>query len=580
MLVELAVRDLALLERASLTFGAGLNVITGETGAGKSLLLSALELLLGRRARAELVRRGAARARVEGRFVLPREGYGESVVGWLRENLPETLEDEEEGAGAEIELILTRTLTRDGRSRAHVNHRPVTSRILRELAERLVEIHGQHDQQSLFETAEQVRLLDSFAGLSETVAGYRERRARWLELAERLERHARGEAERLGRLDLLRFQAAELERVAAALEARLELAAEREVLRHAEDLARELGGTLDALSESEGAALDTLRRGERVLAAWAERVEALAPAAAALREAAVQSEDAAAAIARFLDGVAADPARLEEVEQALGELDALARKHRTDPAGLAARREAVLAELAALEQQEHGAEGLTAEVARARDAVAESARRLTDARRKARRKLEAAVHAGLAELGLEKASFEVALQDAAPSDGGPEADRRRFGLHGEGGVEFLLAANPGEERGALRRVASGGEAARILLALRGALAVRQSTPTLVFDEVDAGVGGRLGPKVGAHLAALGGHHQILVVTHLPAIAALADRHLRVTKDVADGRTRTAVAHLCGEPRVEEIADMIAGGAAHETARAEARRLLEAREGRE
>ena len=188
MLVELAVRDLALLERATLTFGTGLNVITGETGAGKSLLLTALQLLLGRRARADLVRRGSDRARVEGRFVLAMDGYGESVVAWLREHLPETLEEGlEEGAEGELELILTRTVGRDGRSRAHVNHRPVTSRILRELAERLVEIHGQNDQQKLFDPVEQIRLLDTYGGLVDQAEGYRERRSRWLAAAERLE---------------------------------------------------------------------------------------------------------------------------------------------------------------------------------------------------------------------------------------------------------------------------------------------------------------------------------------------------------------------------------------------------------
>lgn len=579
MLVELAVRDLALLERASLTFGSGLNVITGETGAGKSLLLTALQLLLGRRARADLVRRGAARARVEGRFVLALDGYGESVVAWLREHLPETLEEgledgrgeeSEESAGpaAELELILTRTVGRDGRSRAHVNHRPVTSRILRELAERLVEIHGQNDQQTLFDPVEQVRLLDTFGGLLDQVAGYRERRARWLAAAERLELREEGEAERLQRLDLLRFQARELEGVAGALEAREELAGERELLRHADEIARELGGTLDALSERDGAALEVLRTAEQVLDAWGARVEVLAPAASLLREALVQAEEAASAIARFLDEVEPNPPRLEEVEASLGELERLARKYRTDAAGLAERRESIGAELEQLESEGLGAEELEAELARAHDAVAQAAQRLTEARRKVRRKLEKAVAAGLAELGLERASFGVAVEVEKGA-----ADRRRFGPYGEGRVEFLLAANPGEERGPLRTVASGGEAARILLALRSALAVEQATPTLIFDEVDAGVGGRLGPKVGTCLATLAGHHQILVVTHLPAIAALADRHLKVAKEVQGDRTRTSVEPLEGEPRVAEIADMIAGGGDEATALAEARRLL-------
>ena len=569
MLVELAVRDLALLERATLTFGTGLNVITGETGAGKSLLLTALQLLLGRRARADLVRRGSDRARVEGRFVLAMDGYGESVVAWLREHLPETLEEGlEEGAEGELELILTRTVGRDGRSRAHVNHRPVTSRILRELADRLVEIHGQNDQQKLFDPVEQIRLLDTYGGLVDQAEGYRERRSRWLAAAERLENLEEGEADRLQRLDLLRFQARELEEVAAAIEARDELGAERELLRHASDLARELGGTLDALSERDGAALDVLRNAERVLEAWGQRVEDLAPVAGVIREALVQAEEAAASIARFLDGVEPDPVRLEEVEGALGDLERLARKYRTDAEGLAERRKELLGELEGLEADSVDVEELEAELVRAREALAQAGVRLTEARLEARERLQAAVAERLGELGLEHATFGVGIEtdtDAPP--------RRRFGPNGEGQVEFRLAANPGEEQGPLRQVASGGEAARILLALRGALAVEQATPTLIFDEVDAGVGGRLGPKVGACLAQLAGHHQILVVTHLPAIAALADRHLKVVKQVSGERTRTSVERLDGEPRVAEIADMIAGGGDEATALAEARRLL-------
>ena len=208
MLVELLLQDLALFERAGLDFGTGLNAVTGETGAGKSLLVDALELLLGSRAKAGMVRKGAERARVEGRFVLPLDDYGELVARWLEEHLPEALEERDDDG--ELELILTRTIGRDGRSRAHVNHRPVTQKLLRGLAGQLVEIHGQNEHQQLFEPAEQLRLVDAFGELGDHLAGYRERRARWLELAARLEDLEAGESERLQRLDLVRFQAAEL----------------------------------------------------------------------------------------------------------------------------------------------------------------------------------------------------------------------------------------------------------------------------------------------------------------------------------------------------------------------------------
>lgn len=578
MLVELVIENLALIERASLSLGAGLNVITGETGAGKSLLIDALELLMGQRARAALVRKGADKARVEGRFLVERDGVGGLVAAWLEEHLPQVLEEcEAEGGGEELELILTRTLGRNGKSAAHVNHRPVTQRILRELAAKLVEIHGQNDHQKLFEPAEQIRLLDTFGELDDALAGYRERRAGWLALADELERLESGEAERLQRLDLLRFQLGELSDADPSVAERDALVAERAVLRNAEELLRTIGGLAAELAQSDRAVLDTLRRAERVVDGWRERVEGLAGAGDALRESALHLEDAAGALASFVDGVEANPARLEEVEARLADFEHLERKYRTNMAGLELRVTAIGTELEELESATEGADELVEETRVARDAVAESARRLSRSRKALRGRLRKAVEQGLAQLGLARATFEVAV--VQPAGGAADSaaqgtDRGRFGPNGVDAVEFLLAANPGESREPLRRVASGGEVARIMLALRGALAVRRSTPTLVFDEIDSGVGGRLGPEVGAHLAMLADHHQILCVTHLPAIAARAHRHLRVRKAVSGGRTRTSVDDLSGDLRVEEIADMISGGAAHPTARAEARRLLE------
>ena len=577
MLVEITITDLALFERAGLEFGAGLNAVTGETGAGKSLVIDALELLLGARAKASVVRKGADRARVEGRFLLPLEGYGEVVASWLGEHLPEALDERDDEA--ELELILTRTIGRDGRSRAHVNHRPVTQRLLRELAGRLVEIHGQNDHQRLFEPAEQLRLVDAFGGLGDALAGYRERRARWVEATERLDAIESAESERLQRLDMLRFQVAELAEAdpsAAEVDA---LRSERAILRHAADLGAELGAVADELSEGDGAALDVLRRAEQAVARWAERVGDLEGAAEELREASLRLEEGARALVGFLSEADVDPARLEEVEARLGVLERLERKYGKSASELEALRDELEAELADLEGGDADRDALRAEVDAAREAMGESARRLTAARKKLAKPLQKAVETGLADLGLERARFELTLTphakgpDAAADGAGRDTDRRRFGPSGAEGVELLLAANPGEGAQPLRAVASGGEAARILLALRGALAVRRSTPTLVFDEVDAGVGGRLGPKVASSLEALGEHHQVLCVTHLPAIAARATRHLKVEKSVTGGRTTTRITFLTGQDRVGEIADMIAGGADQPTAIAEAERLL-------
>ena len=559
MLVELSLQDLALFEQAELVLGPGLNAITGETGAGKSLIVDALELLLGRRARAEVVRAGARRARVEGRFLLSVDSWGQGVATWLEEHLPDTLaewrEEQEDADAPELELVLTRTITRDGRSRAHVNHRPVTGKLLRELATQLVEIHGQHEHQRLFDPAEQLQLLDTFAGLGDALAGYRERRASWLALRERLEGREAEEQRRAERLDLIEFQLSELEALELEAVDPDGLRSERELLRNAGD----------------GAALEVVQRAERELEAWATRIPALEEAGACVREAAAQLEAAAALLRTTLDAAEPDPKRLEDLEEQLSLLERLARKHGVDPAGLAERRDALQDERARLQEERADSGALEEQEQRARTTATQAAEKLSRERSRHLARLAEAVTAGLAELGLERARFEAQL---TPHAAAGAADPRRLGASGSEGVEFLLAANPGERMGPLRRVASGGEAARILLALRGALAVRQSTPTLVFDEVDAGVGGRLGPRVAAHLGALGAHHQVLVVTHLPSIAAAATRHLRVAKEVEDGRTRTRATALAGEARVSEVADMIAGGAEAATARAEAQRLLD------
>jgi DNA repair protein RecN (Recombination protein N) len=482
--------------------------------------------------------------------------------------------------GLDLELILTRTLSRDGRSSAHINHRPVTQKVMRELASQLVEIHGQNDHQRLFEAAEQRALLDTFGGLDDTLAGYRERRAVWLEEAQRLEEFESQEADRLERLDLLRFQISELSDLAPQNGEVLGLQEERELLRHAGELSTELGGILGSLSEHDEAALDRVRLAERQLEQWRGRVPGLDDAAASLREVSAHLEDAVANLVSFADGVEANPQRLEMVEERLSSLERLMRKFRTDGDGLAQKHAELGEELSTLESAQLDRDQLLDDVARKRAGVEEAAARLSQGRAELIPRLREAVHSGLEELGLPNAEFDVALlsREEGHVDGELQSlssDRKHFGESGAEDVQFLLAANPGESTSPLREVASGGEAARIMLALRGALAVKQSTPTLIFDEVDAGVGGRLGPQVAAHLQGLGAVHQILCVTHLAPIAARASHHLRVAKSVEEGRTRTRVQALAGDDRMAEVADMISGGRDQATALAEARRLLAA-----
>ncbi|MCE9593833.1 MAG: DNA repair protein RecN [Planctomycetes bacterium] len=576
MLTELEIRDLALIERAALAFGPGLNTITGETGAGKSLLVGALELLLGERPRPNLVRAGAARAEVQARFVVARDAGAAGLLAWIARELPVVAEDWEGlAADAERELILSRSVGADGRTRSHVNGRAVTVKQLAELAPRVFEIHGQNDHQRLLEPPEQGRLVDAFGGLEGELGRYREARERWLELVERFEALETGERERRDRLDLARFQAGEIRAARPDADERAGLGAEREILRHGAELQQVFGGLVDELLERDGALLSRLQTADKTVRAWRERIASLAEIEEALGGALVHLEDAARGLSSFTERIEVDPARLEAIEERLAELERLEHKYGADCAGLVRRADELDVEIRRLETDEQSLAGLGEEIETARKTVLERGLALRRARQALREKLAKAVHAALAELGLERARFDVRLEprgEPAPTSS-PAADRALFGEAGLDRVEFLLSANPGEPLARLRDVASGGETARIMLALRSVLAAAGAGRTLVFDEIDSGVGGRLGPEVAARLKKLGRHHQVLCVTHLPAIAAAADTHLCVSKVVEKGRTLTRIETLTGEARVEEVADMIAGGATHATARAEARRLI-------
>ncbi|MBI5434446.1 MAG: DNA repair protein RecN [Planctomycetes bacterium] len=574
MLTELEIRDLALIERAELTFGAGLNTITGETGAGKSLLVGALELLLGERPRPNLVRNGATRAEVQARFVC--DAKATALFEWIARELPVVAEEWEGLAtDAERELILSRSVGADGRTKSHVNGRAVTVRQLAELAPRVFEIHGQNDHQRLLDPTEQGRLLDAFGGLEAELGRYREARGRWLELVQRLAALEAGERERRDRLDLARFQAGEIRAASPDADERAGLTAEREILRHGAELKQVFGGLVDELVDGEHALLSRLQAVDKTVRAWRERVTTLAETEESLGGALVHLEDAARGIQSFAERVEVDPARLEAIEERLAELERLEHKYATDCAGLVKRADELEAELRRLEGDEQSLASLGEEIEAARGVVLERGLALRRARTALREKLAKSVHAALTELGLERARFDVRLEprgEPAPTSS-PDADRALFGDSGLERIEFLLSANPGEPVARLRDVASGGETARIMLALRSVLAAAGAGRTLVFDEIDSGVGGRLGPEVAARLKKLGRHHQVLCVTHLPSIAAAADTHLCVSKVVEKGRTHTRIEALSGEARVEEVADMIAGGAAHATARAEARRLI-------
>jgi DNA repair protein RecN (Recombination protein N) len=545
VLTELHIEHLGVIERLALVFGPGLTALTGETGAGKTMLVEAIELLVGGRADASVVRPGASEARIDGRFVLG---------------------DGDDASADEVETVLTRVVPRDGRSRAYVNGRLATVASLAELADRAVDLHGQHAHQSLLAPATQRAALDRFGGID--LAPLRAARARVTELDAELAALGGDERARARELDLLRFQVDELD--AAGIDGRDEddvLAAEEELL--ADAVAhREAGlAAIGALTD-DGAGRDALGSALAMLGGRSP----YADVAGRLRDVLADVDDVVSELRHRTEAIDEDPERLEEVRARRRLLRELCRKYGDDLAAVTAYHAEAAERLARLESFDERA----AELDRARrDALAAmraAAAAVGAARRAAAPALASAVEDRLRTLAMPHATVAVEVADAV--DGAGDGDR----------VQFLLAANPGAPLLPLNRVASGGELARAMLALR--LVLTESTSpkpdgsaamTLVFDEVDAGIGGAAAVAVGRALADLGRHHQVLVVTHLPQVAAVADTHVVVTKQVERGKggpTTTATATLVdGERRVDEIARMLSGRAT-EPARRHALELLE------
>jgi len=555
VLAELEIRDLALLERARLSLRPGLVALTGATGVGKSLVLEALGLLAGGRAAAEIVRRGASAATVRGLFHLGT-GHAREVAAVLG------IEEPEGG-----ELLVERRVEPGGRGRASANGSPVTVAALRDAARLLVEIHGQSEHQRLLDPEAQALLLDRAGGCEERRAEWtaalraaREARARRADLAAR-------SRDRLARLDYLAHVARTLEAARVRPGERSEL--ERERARHdgAERWLSDLHLAAEALSEGEGSAQDRLGAARGALGRAAALDATLADARERVEQALELVADAARAAAGARDGASFDPERRAAVEERLDELDRLLRVHGPTEEDALRAATAAAEEAARLRSEEEDGAESGARAERADAALAAAARSLVRARRAAAKAFAAGVLDELRALALGKARFEASVGDG-------EGDLAGTGSEiGPGPVEFLFSANPGEPLLPLARVASGGELARVSLALKARLADADRTPVLVFDEVDAEVGGRLGPAVAAKLRAVARGRQVIVVTHLPSIAAAADLHLRVTKETAGGRTTAAVEELSGPARERELAEMLRGEGRAESGLAAARDLL-------
>lgn len=553
MLRELRIRDVAIIDEVTLRFESGLNVISGETGAGKSILLQSLALLCGARGSADLIRADADEAVVEGLFDCP---------------LPDALRDGL-GLGDDGEILIRRHISRSGKGRIHVNGGPATLALLGQLGEYLVHIYGQHEQAVLLRPANHLDLLDRFGELGVLRARVAELFAAFADARREREDLIRRAAAIAERRDLLEFQHRELSEAGVEPGEESALRQERELLRHAERLEAACREGESLLYSGHGAMVGALGRLHEQLAGLTAIAPPLGEVAALIENGRTQLEEAALHLRNAAERFESDPVRLDAVEARLALLHRLARKYQVTVDDLAATEAGLERELGTLEARAADASAAEEREATLRAAAAAMARELSEARRLAAARLQAHMADELAVLGMEGASFGVAQATS----------EEEIAVHGIDQIEFLLAANPGEPARPLARVASGGELSRIMLALKALTAAAGETPILLFDEVDAGIGGTVALAVARRLKTLARTRQLLCITHLAQIAAYADHHVAVEKRQSGGRVITHARALVGPQRVAEVARMLGGTAAPAEAERYAKRLLaEARRG--
>jgi DNA repair protein RecN (Recombination protein N) len=560
MLRELSVQNMALIEDVCVELQPGFCAWTGETGAGKTLLLSALGLLLGERGSVDLLRAGAEELRVTGRFELARPG--------LRHAAEEILQ----GPVEDDQLLLLRRLHTAGRSAAYVNDQPVTLATLRQLGALLVDIHGQRENQSLLQSSYQLRALDAHGDLEPLVETYRRHAAEVRDLRRRLASLNADRQQRQRELALLRFEREELDQANLRRGELAALTREREKLAHAQALQEFAVAASGRLYDEDGALFEALGKLQREAEHWAPLDPVLADVTARLAAMASEAQDLAATLRPFADRIHADPARRDEIETRLQLLRRLETKYGRGIDELIAYRQSLDAQEAALAGKEDDRTSLEAALRTAWQALRTAGAELGTQRQKAARRFAQLVQKELTELGMGGARLDAELQPIVPCD-----DPVRGELPPEGfeQLELMLAANRGEPARPLRKVASGGELSRTMLALKTVLAGHDQVGTLIFDEIDANVGGRLGDVLGRKLAALAGTHQVICVTHLPQVASYARHQWTIHKQRRGKRTITTIALLGDADRLEELASMLRGAARGETTRQEAAAMLAA-----
>jgi DNA repair protein RecN (Recombination protein N) len=557
MLLELRIENLLLIERAELRLGPGLNAITGETGAGKTILAHSFDLLMGGKARAHIVRPGAGEAYVEGVFELPEGLLDDPELTEIAGRLPE---------GA-TELAIGRRVSASGRTSAFLAGRSASAPELQALGSRLLAFYGQHEHRKLTLSGAQLETLDGFAGEEhlERRTAYRDAHAEVLRIDRELARIREREGARERDLDILRYELEEIEAAEPDPAEEAELGPERERLRHAESLRGAASEALAAVSgDGEGGASEAMGSAESALAAQEgvdPRLDELAATARGLR---VELQELAGELRSYAEGIEAEPGRLEQLEERLDVLDRLKRKHGGSIESVLAHAEHCRTEIETIEGAGEATERLEVELAKAQTKRTDLAGRLSEVRAKAARRLQKSVAEELDQLAMSGAKLEVSLE--------PHPDG--FGPLGQERVTFEVATNPGMPTSPLRDAASGGELSRVMLALAGQGA-RGGAGTYVFDEIDAGIGGNTAKAVGERLRSLGSERQVLCITHLPQVASMADTHFRIEKSVDGGQATARVELVEGEGLVAEIVRMLGGDGGEDAAVRHARELLKA-----
>lgn len=569
MLLELSITNLAIIEHTRIRFQDGLNALTGETGAGKSILLDALGAVLGARVSSDLVRTGAKSALIEGQFELPAIGF---------ERILEALE----AIGIEHDpidpLILTREIQANGRSTARINGRLVPAGQLGSVGSYLVDIHGQSDHLRILNPDEQLRILDRYAGLDDLRESVSREIADWRAAKRALGEVSSGAREREQRRDLLQYQINEIDEITPIPGEDVSLARERDVLQNADALRTHAFGAVEALvgEAVELNAITLLRQSEHDLASVAAMDSGSQQLAERATEILVLAEDLARDIRDYAEGVEGDPERLQWVDDRLDSLQTLRRKYGATLEEVIVYRDSASTELEHLNDERHDPEVLIMRLEEARRVAAEAAMSLSESRQKAAHDLAEAIEASIADLRMGSADIEIRMEQHQDTDGLRLADGRTVAVDSSGidSVTYLIAPNVGEALKPLGKIASGGETARIMLAIKSILSEVDETPTLVFDEIDVGVGGRSGQMVGEKLWSLTETHQVIVISHLAQIAAFADKHFRIGKHEHDGRVVSEVEELDPLSREDELAAMLDGIPATPESLANARAMLQ------